>query len=90
MDLITREHIEGAEQGSLICILIIIFPVIEYDSVGNGTFKDVKNLLRRVALNTKGKIKHTSTILTMSKRVKHQSQLQINYMMMQNYIGLSC
>ena len=31
------------------------FPVIEYDSVGNGEFKDVKNLLRRVALNTKVK-----------------------------------
>ena len=31
------------------------FPTIEYDSVGNGEFKDVKNLLRRVALNTKVK-----------------------------------
>ena len=31
------------------------FPVIPYDSVGQGTFKDVTNLLRRVALNTKVK-----------------------------------
>lgn len=31
------------------------FPTILYDSVGNGDFKDVKNLLRRVALNTKVK-----------------------------------
>ena len=29
------------------------FPTIVYDSAGDGTFKDVKNLLRRVALNTK-------------------------------------
>ena len=29
------------------------FPTIPYDSVGNGKFKNVKNLLRRVALNTK-------------------------------------
>ena len=36
------------------------FPTIEYDSVGNGEFKDVKNLLRRVALNTKVK---TNTLL---------------------------
>ena len=28
------------------------FPTIPYDSVGNGVFKDVKNLLRRVALRT--------------------------------------
>ena len=31
------------------------FPVILYDSVGQGDFKDVTNLLRRVALNTKVK-----------------------------------
>ena len=31
------------------------FPVIPYDSVGQGTFKDVTNLLRRVALNAKVK-----------------------------------
>ena len=31
------------------------FPTIPYDSVGQGTFKDVKNLLRRVALRTKVK-----------------------------------
>ena len=31
------------------------FPVIPYDSVGQGTFKDVTNLLRRVALRTKVK-----------------------------------
>ena len=31
------------------------FPTIVYDSAGDGTFKDVKNLLRRVALNTKVK-----------------------------------
>ena len=36
------------------------FPVIPYDSVGQGTFKDVTNLLRRVALNTKVK---TNTLL---------------------------
>ena len=36
------------------------FPVIPYDSVGQGTFKDVKNLLRRVALNTKVR---TNTLL---------------------------
>ena len=36
------------------------FPVIPYDSVGQGTFKDVKNLLRRVALNAKVK---TNTLL---------------------------
>ena len=31
------------------------FPTIPYDSVGQGTFKDVKNILRRVALRTKVK-----------------------------------
>tara|TARA_Y100001937_G_C7125506_1_gene334712 strand:+ start:874 stop:1425 length:552 start_codon:yes stop_codon:yes gene_type:complete len=31
------------------------FPVISYDSVGQGTFKDVTNILRRVALRTKVK-----------------------------------
>ena len=36
------------------------FPVIPYDSVGQGTFKDVTNLLRRVALNAKVK---TNTLL---------------------------
>ena len=36
------------------------FPTIPYDSVGQGTFKDVKNLLRRVALRTKVK---TNTLL---------------------------
>ena len=36
------------------------FPTIPYDSVGHGTFKDVKNLLRRVALRTKVK---TNTLL---------------------------
>ena len=36
------------------------FPVKPYDSVGQGTFKDVTNLLRRVALNAKVK---TNTLL---------------------------
>ena len=36
------------------------FPVIPYDSVGQGDFKDVTNLLRRVALNTKVK---TNTLI---------------------------
>ena len=36
------------------------FPTIPYDSVGQGTFKDVKNILRRVALRTKVK---TNTLL---------------------------
>ena len=36
------------------------FPTIPYDSVGNGKFKNVKNLLRRVALNTKVR---TNTLL---------------------------
>ena len=36
------------------------FPVIPYDWVGQGTFKDVTNLLRRVALNAKVK---TNTLL---------------------------
>ena len=31
------------------------FPTIIYDSVGNGEFKDVKNLLRRVAIRAKVK-----------------------------------
>ena len=30
-------------------------PTIIYDSVGNGEFKDVKNLLRRVAVRAKVK-----------------------------------
>jgi hypothetical protein len=29
------------------------FPVIVYDSVGNGTYKDVTNILRRVAMRSK-------------------------------------
>ena len=29
------------------------FPVITYDSVGNGTYKDVTNILRRVAMRSK-------------------------------------
>ena len=29
------------------------FPTIPYDSVGNGEFKDVKNLMRRVAIRSK-------------------------------------
>jgi len=29
------------------------FPVIIYDSVGNGTYKDVTNILRRVAMRSK-------------------------------------
>ena len=36
------------------------FPTIPYDSLGNGKFKNVKNLLRRVALNTKVR---TNTLL---------------------------
>jgi hypothetical protein len=36
------------------------FPTIIYDSVGNGEFKDVKNLLRRVAIRAKVK---TNTLL---------------------------
>ena len=31
------------------------FPTIIYDAVGNGEFKDVKNLLRRVAIRAKVK-----------------------------------
>ena len=31
------------------------FPTIVYDSVGNGQIKDVKNLLRRVAIRSKVK-----------------------------------
>ena len=31
------------------------FPIIPYDSVGQGKFKDVTNLLRRVALRSKVK-----------------------------------
>ena len=31
------------------------FPIIPYDAEGNGKFKDVKNLLRRVGLRTKVK-----------------------------------
>ena len=31
------------------------FPIIIYDSVGNGTYKDVTNLLRRVAMRSKVK-----------------------------------
>ena len=31
------------------------FPVIIYDSVGNGTYKDVTNILRRVAMRSKVK-----------------------------------
>ena len=36
------------------------FPTIIYDAVGNGEFKDVKNLLRRVAIRAKVK---TNTLL---------------------------
>ena len=36
------------------------FPLIVYDSVGDGQFKDVKNLLRRVAIRAKVK---TNTML---------------------------
>ena len=36
------------------------FPVIPYDSVGNSKFKDVTNLLRRVAVRSKVK---TNTML---------------------------
>ena len=35
-------------------------PIIVYDSVGDGEFKDVTNLLRRVAVRTKVK---TNTLL---------------------------
>ena len=31
------------------------FPTIVYDAVGNGEFKDVKNLLRRVGIRAKVK-----------------------------------
>ncbi len=44
------------------------FPVIPYDSVGNYKFKDVTNLLRRVALRTKVK---TSTLLYDTYDVKN-------------------
>ena len=44
------------------------FPVIPYDSVGNFKFKDVTNLLRRVALRTKVK---TSTLLYDTYDVKN-------------------
>ena len=36
------------------------FPTIPYDSIGNGNFKDVKNLMRRVAVRSKVK---TNTML---------------------------
>ena len=36
------------------------FPTIPYDSVGDGNFKDVKNLMRRVAVRSKIK---TNTML---------------------------
>ncbi len=36
------------------------FPTIPYDSIGNGNFKDVKNLMRRVAIRSKVK---TNTML---------------------------
>ena len=42
LDFITRER---CTRGILVCILIKTFPVILYDSVGPGTFKDVTNLL---------------------------------------------
>jgi len=44
------------------------FPVIPYDSVGNYKFKDVTNLLRRVALRAKVK---TSTLLYDTYDVKN-------------------
>ena len=44
------------------------FPVIPYDSVGNYKFKDVTNLLRRVALRTKVK---TSALLYDTYDVKN-------------------
>ena len=34
------------------------FPLIVYDSVGNGDFKIVTNLLKRVALRTKVRTNH--------------------------------
>ena len=43
------------------------FPTIPYDSLGNGKFKNVKNLLRRVALNTRVK---TNTLLYDTYEVK--------------------
>ena len=43
------------------------FPVIFYDSVGNGEFKDVTNLLRRVALRAKVK---TNTLFFDSYDIK--------------------
>ena len=43
------------------------FPVIIYDSVGNGEFKDVTNLLRRVALRAKVK---TNTLFFDSYDIK--------------------
>ena len=39
------------------------FPVIIYDSVGQGDYKDVTNLLRRVAMRSKVK----SNVLKLSK-----------------------
>ena len=44
------------------------FPVIPYDSVGDYKFKDVTNLLRRVALRAKVK---TSTLLYDTYDVKY-------------------
>ena len=43
------------------------FPVIPYDSVGNGDYKLVTNLLKRVALRTKVK---TNTSLFDTYNVK--------------------
>ena len=36
------------------------FPTIPYDSEGNGKFKDVKNLLRRVGVRAKIKTNTTT------------------------------
>ena len=49
-------------------------PTIIYDSVGNGEFKDVKNLLRRVAIRAKVK---TNTLLYDTYDVKEGEFLAI-------------
>ena len=50
------------------------FPTIPYDSVGNGEFKDVKNLMRRVAIRSKIR---TNTLLFDTYDVKEGESPEI-------------
>ena len=64
------------------------FPTIFYDANGDGTFKDVKNLLRRVGLRTLVK---TNVLLFDTYEVKEgetPEMMHTNYMVIQIYIGL--